>query len=325
MQWETHRYAHLPGVRLETDTVHVAGGEVRHVPFEEWAPFVGRHVERSERHYRAGHPVFYVDRLAIDDEGEDGQGLELETDLLMPFREVVSRVYAALMHVLRVSLPNPLHSTRYVLIPESKQRFRDPGSRDIEWMVYGATAEPVALGDRAGEALARAVTRLQGLAYGSETPQLQRIFDTFELASAPGLRAVDVVMHTVIVLEDVLNPDGERPLADVFARRSALLVADDYQAMPEQEGLLKDMYRIRSRAVHGDDPTGVFEMVEAQGVDPVRLVYSLGHSVTDALAACTGRQDGDPAQLLRATLDAVTDQASYEEMRTVMPWEWLTR
>jgi hypothetical protein len=325
MEWETHRYAHLPGVRLERDTVPVAGGEVRYVPFEEWAPFVGRHVERSERQYRAGQPVFYVDRLTIDDEGENGQGLEVEADLLMPFREVVSRVYAALMHVLRVSLPNPLHSTRYVLVPESKQRFRDPGSRDIEWMVYGATAEPVTLGDRAGVDLARAVTSLQSLGYGSETPQLQRIFDTFELASAPGLKAVDVVLHTVIVIEDVLNPDGKRPLADVFARRGALLVTDDHQAVSGLEGLLKDIYRIRSRAVHGKDPTAVFEMVQAHGVDPVRLVHSLGHSVTDALAACTGRQASDPAQLLRDTLDAATDQASYEEMRDVMPWKWLTR
>ena len=325
MQWETLRYAHLPGVRLEGDSVRVAGGEVRHVPFEEWAPFVGRHVERSERHYRDGRPVFYVDRLTIDDEGGDGRGLELEADLLMPFREVVSRVYAAAMHVLRVSLPNPLHSTRYVLVPESKQRFRDPGSRDIEWMVYGATPDPVPLDHRAGEALARVAARLQDLAYGPGTPQLRRVFDTFELAAAPGLEAVDVLMHTVIALEDMLNPDGERPLADVFARRAALLVARDFQVVPEMEGLLKDAYRTRSRLVHGKDPTGAIEAIEAHGVDPLALVYSVAHSATDALASCTRLQPGDPAQFIRATLDTVNDQASYEEMRGVIPREWLTR
>ena len=325
MQWETLRYAHLPGVRLEGDTIRVGTGEVRNVPFEEWAPFVGRHVERSERYYRAGHPVYYVDRITIDDEGEDGQGLEVEADLLMPFREVVSRVYAALMHVLKVPLPNPLHSTRYVLVPESTQRFRDPGSRDIEWMVYGATPEPVPLDHRAGEALARAAAQLKDLAYGPGTPQLRRMFDTFELAAAPGLEAVDVLMHTVIALEDILNPDGERPLADVFARRAALLVAGDFQAVSDLQGLLKDAYRTRSRSVHGKDPTGAVEAIEAHDVDPLSLVYSVAHSATDAVASCSRLQPGDTAQFVRATLDTVTDQPSYEEIRGVMPGDWLIR
>ena len=309
-QVELLRYAQVPGVHIaESRAYPVAGGELRVVPFDEWAPFVGRDVRQSERWYQRTAPVFYVDRPPLDGSEE----VDLEADLLEPFRRVVTRLHRVLTFVLRRPLPDPAESTRYVLVPESGQRFRDHGPRDIEWMIYGALDDPHPIGDRAGQALAGCYETFEALEEDGRRDPIDRLLDVFSLAAEPGLGPLDLMLHGVIALEEIVNPDGETPLAEHFARRVALVTArrwDDVDAMRDR---FRSLYRLRSSMIHGDAPDRIERRLAA--IDDPEVAGDGLDRVLEGLLALAVAGRSQPDQALREAVDLTADAPTWADLQ----------
>ena len=210
---EVLRYTHIPAVALAGDeSIQVASGVLRTVPFDEWATFVGRDVSMSESRYTGVAPVFYADSFMLEP-SEDGV-YDIDQVALT---DLSSRLQLALMLISGWPLPDPNQSTGYILLPEERRRIRVPGPRDIEWMVYPATDNPLVIdGSMPLAQVESTLERLDASGHGSE---VARLFDVHSLVFDGQLAHTELITHAVMALEDVINSDGKRPLGDVFASR----------------------------------------------------------------------------------------------------------
>jgi hypothetical protein len=320
MTVEVLRYGHVPGIRLDAgQTVPLDHGELRAVPFEEWCSFVGRHVERSKRPYERNQPVFYVDTVVGDaDPGFDA--LEAEVP---HFRQQLSRLHTALIYTLATALPNPLQSTRYLLCPAIRERERDLGQRDIEWMIYGASDRPAPIPTFEGEMLARMLARLETLDYGSQTPELLHVLDVMKMLAEPPLQQRDVVMHATMALEDVLNPDADRPLGKTFARRGAVITAHEHVGVAKGEEIFRALYRIRSKCLHGEDPSPALDDLTSKHTDAMMIVFRACFGVGQVMAQYMDRygRDGALPTMIR-DVDAVDDAAGFTRFQNGLQRPW---
>lgn len=297
---ETRRYAQIPGVAMaRAEAIPVASGELRIVPFEEWLTFVGRDVRRSESRYTRLAPVFYVDSslLELDETGE------LVLDLFeLPL--VTRRLQLVLMLLSGWPLPDPAQSTGYVLLPEEGSRFRVPGARDIEWMVYPATETPLVIDG--SMPIADVMSEIERLDAAGQGTELARLFDVFPLVFDGQLSHAELITHAVMSLEDVVNPDGKEPLGEVFAARLDLLSLGVPGESEFRQAFFGDYYRLRNRILHGGEAGEALRRISERLSEPADALRLAVEVLTDVARLLLGFAFDDaataPSELLLGVL-----------------------
>lgn len=294
---ETRRYAQIPGVAMaRAEAIPVASGELRIVPFEEWLTFVGRDVRRSESRYTRLAPVFYVDSslLELDETGE------LVLDLFeLPL--VTRRLQLVLMLLSGWPLPDPAQSTGYVLLPEEGSRFRVPGARDIEWMVYPATETPLVIDG--SMPIADVMSEIERLDAAGQGTELARLFDVFPLVFDGQLSHAEQLVfsmllcgpgdliaphHTTIVGRSSTGWNARRPPDRSASRFLAVTFGEDHPVSDtgrNLHGLGGEMYGITpERALIVDEMVHVVRRIEARAEtdETVASVLSVGHNFSQS-------------------------------------------
>jgi hypothetical protein len=244
---------HVPLVTLPpgSDTYQLPPGRLRAVPFEEWSSFDDSFPYR-QRHYERTSPTFF--ELDVKPTEGSEEAVERFTSHQDEGTRDLNRCHMALLLVTAARLPAPDISVVYLVIdggdlpiemPEDVLSVHyarvGPGQREL--IVHGDQHTRIALDGDSVRISAQASQLLAAVGLSVE-PVLAALVRT----TRPGFSALNEAIHLVAGLEAVLVARGE-PLAATFARRYAILAADD-DPEPLHEQARK-LYALRSDLLHG--------------------------------------------------------------------------
>ena len=127
------------------------------------------------------------------------------------------------------------------------------GPAQREWLLsqYDSPPDPID-GDAAGR-FAASLQRLEAADWGHRRHIALPFADALASLLTPGTPLPEALVLLVSSLENLLNPDGDRPLGQVFAARCAAWFAETAEQRESDVVLFRAAYDARSSIVHGSD------------------------------------------------------------------------
>lgn len=241
---------HLPGVQITQESAAFAGGTLVHVAFDEWYRLDGTH-EYAESKYARNRPLFWEGMSDAADPTHAGRAQA----------RALHRLF--LLHPWAPAVTSPLLSTFYMRMRHDglDAWMRCVGYAEREWIVFGGVPsfhfEP---GDLA--MIADIGELLDEVPENRWQSSLVAALDTLERTARPeyehdvgagnGLAAGFVAAVAAcegLVAGRTAPPDAS--LTDTFAHRLAALIPTDEADRAPHRAELAEIYRLRSRLVHG--------------------------------------------------------------------------
>jgi hypothetical protein len=177
-----------------------------------------------------------------DDDGRFGPA-QHESDLVANNEGIrIGKVTAWLQQ------PPPGGGTREQWVVE--RRF---GPAQREWLLSQYDDPPDLIdGDAAGR-FAASLQRLDTADWGHRRYIALPFVDALTSLVTPGTPLPEALVLLVSSLENLLNPDGDRPLGQIFAKRCAAWFAETAEQRESDDGMFRAIYDARSSIVHGSD------------------------------------------------------------------------
>lgn len=300
-------YVHLPGAVLERRGGLSAGPwKLVHLSFEDWTALDDAFNDRR-RDYERSAPVFLagtVEGVDVDD------ALERLSDSLEPL------YLALLLDQQTPLLPQPQLSVTYLGWQDqgvgARAWARLIGPFEREWLVFGGPLR-VPLDDVSEAATGRRYELLRGRDPSRSFAGVEGALEVLSRTARPefwwdqgALSRVSGFIHCMAALENILLPPPEdaperMELTATFGRNAALLLTPPGDDHGELSARAADLYRLRSRLIHGR--AGLADLGEEEwqrlGLGRVLLRHvvlralalrpALPGSLTDALAAAADR------------------------------------
>ena len=195
------------------------------------------------------------------------------------------------------------------------------GPAQREWLLsrYDTAPDPLD-GDAAGR-FAASLQRLDAADWGHRRYIALPFVDALTSLVTPGTPVPEALVLLVSALENLLNPDGDRPLGQIFGTRCAAWFAETAEQRESDVALFRAAYDARSSIVHGSDAArSVRKLIKAiDGTTDADLhpwIRSLAWLATDWLVAWFGREPADDASggAFRDRLVEIADMGDDEWM-----------
>ena len=251
-------YVHIPRLSLEPGTVLQLGEwALRPLPFEEWLKLEDPMMIGVEDRYVSVSPVFLTGHI------DDSVGEHFVSRLGQPVMTVARRISYAVLFTLWELLPDPGRSVMYFYQVENGLFARAFGVNERELLLIDDPPYVTIPADKV-IAFSKVFMKLTAVGVGEEVPELLRLIETVQQAGRPGHSLLDLVINFVAVHEDIFNRLGDPPLGATFARRLAAFFSDDFNRLRDWRNAFKQLYDVRSAALHGRDPSAELESVSAR-------------------------------------------------------------
>lgn len=322
-------YAHLPGVRLDDGTsgFPLGQGQVDSLPFERWLELDDefRHVEKK---YERSRPAFWVGELAVSDPGDKGEIMGAAEALLW-------RLHVAFLLEPRTPLlPAPWLSALYFVLPPPPELaelgpfvVRQRGPMEREWIVFGS---PLSYSYDAADFtdVGKVFTMFGGSGAAAAFAGLEAGIEALERTARPDswwggeqtLRRASEFVHCIGGSEAILLPPPEErtpgTLTETFGRHGAALVARSRDEFAARAAEITDLYRLRSRLVHGR-----IGLRDLHGVQAKQL--SAGRALLRAVilgAMALGRSASGAESLPHLLSRAATDPTAHGQLLDRLGW-----
>ncbi len=254
---EAEWYAHLPGLDLnEFNEVSIGLGRLVQLPFEEWEK-LDSDFQWSDNDYRKSRPVFYAGKIDYDGNLQKA-GKQVEAWVQQLYR-------ALLLSPTMPLLPPPTLSTTYLTIPQNQERTNHAweGATGLEWIVFGSGIRNPISGEHL-PAVEEIYKVLEDYDPKSAFSGVEAGLRTLELIAFPEfwwdeqeINAINGFIHCMAALENILLPPVERSLKGMnitvaFGKHAAALTCQERNQLHEKATLYSDLYRLRSRLIHGE-------------------------------------------------------------------------
>lgn len=313
---QLHLTIHLPGVTLETDSSTLGPGRVGHLPFEEWLRLdpTFPHVESK---YQKAHPTFWIGEIPMGNDTGNEEILKLGCELSW-------NLHCAFLLEPRVPwLPSPALSVRYLTVkghPAFPDGVEGPPKRLIgpaerEWVVFGSPVsvpyDPLALAQVAREFEWMARLDLDS-AFGGVHAALAVLERTARPDSWWGsdeyLHSVNDFVHCMAACEGMLLADdtvGDNDtITDTFGKQAAVVTARTQDELASFARHWSDLYRLRSRLVHGRIGLSELEDVQRARLPQARTLLRALIKAAIAFKIEARSDDTLPALLTQALADS---------------------
>lgn len=301
-------WAHLPGIVLEEGvTARIGAAVIANLSFDEWYALDGEYRE----------PVDYGDTRPAFLRGEVKAGDD-STEATEKARRLIADVYRALLLSTRLPLPPAQMSCAY--IPKWSRTL--PGACGREWIIGGYWKPirfnlDIAALDQAAEAY-DLLTETREL--WAET-EIDAAINVLVLSAYPDVTIdgdkinwMNQFVHCIAAAERLLIPDDARSskgfnITATLGRNAALLDGCAFDAVKERAKFYSDLYRLRSRIIHGE--IGAHNI----GADEDKLIYGRNFLCTLIVKAIAClRESKDPRPLTEVLKQASQDAASHEAL-----------
>jgi len=268
--------AHLPLLRIDSESIPFAGGDLWRMPFENFCALTGSAFESHQSEYEATAPVFY--RVVGDLElpaltpgrGDGTNAIEIKAPsdnwgffeqfglgFLERFQQaLVDRAWAGLLLASPASaLPAPRLSVMFVVstddagfeLSENKANVvHIQGDADQEYLFFSKAAGSTLSEETISQA--SALTKIVDEA--RQIPGLTCALDTLLTSTNPALTPLEQLIVSVIALEALLLPEITSGLSKSFSDRLAALLASTAEQVPPLTELAALLYKLRSSALH---------------------------------------------------------------------------
>jgi hypothetical protein len=244
-------WAHLPGILLEEGvTCDIGPATIASLDFETWHALDGEYWEPVN--YRDTSPIFLKGAIRRGDKSEE---------VIDSVRQLVSNVYHALLLASRLPLPPPNMSCTY--IPDYSLVLA--GACGREWII-GGYWKPIRFKlDSAKLSEANLIYSLlvETMELWEET-EIEAAINILDLSAYPDVTIagnrinwMNQFVHCLSAVERLLIPDEARngkPLniTSTLGRNAALLEGCAFESIQESAKTYSDLYRLRSRILHGE-------------------------------------------------------------------------
>lgn len=311
VQW----FAHMPAVSLTaTDMVAVPGGALHTLPFDHWIK-LDPSFPWAERKYEKSKPVFYI--------GNDDLSGNPEEILDQVNARVFQLYQAMLLGEGAPILPEPPLSVLYIQLSmdEGLATMRLVGPLEREWVVYGNRI--VYTYDANRVAALDAIYRLVGdLHRNAPFPGVKAGFDTLARTARPEfwhhrgqLHQVNGFIQCMATVEDLLMPSREEApklrITPTIGKHAALLLGSSLDELDEASLPYANLYRLRSRLIHGEMQLETLTKAEQQALSMGRVLLQKIILRAMVLQPFADNYASLPALLL----DVVKNQAQYQLFR----------
>jgi hypothetical protein len=312
-------FIHLPGVVLPGEQCALGPGRIARLPFETWQT-LDPAFRDTDRKYERSHPVFWIGDIPGETDDEATPSVfEISFKLHLAF----------LLEETAPRLPTPSLSTRYLRVRASSEASEAPvtatkrlfGPMEREWLVFGS---PLTCTYDAA-ALSRVATMyglvertdpacsVRGIGAGLRTLEWTARPDSWH--GGDSLRHdINEFIHCVAASEHILLPSAEERLeggiTEMFGRHAAALLCHEPAALEANAKGLSDVYRLRSRLIHGR--IGARDLTERQRAQLPLGRRLLREILVSALRLGTGNEGLDFPALLS---DAFANPIARDELR----------
>lgn len=268
--------AHLPLLRIDSESIPFAGGDLWRMPFENFCALTGSAFESHQSEYEATAPVFY--RVVADLElpgltpgrGDATKAIEIKAPsdnwglfeqfglgFLERFQQaLVDRAWAGLLLASPASaLPAPRLSVMFVVstddagfeLSESKTNVvHIQGDADQEYLFFSRAAANTL----SEETISQASALTEIVDEARQMPGLTGALDTLLASTNPALTPLEQLIVSVIALEALLLPEITSGLSKSFSDRLAALLASTAEQVPPLTEVAALLYKLRSSALH---------------------------------------------------------------------------
>lgn len=307
-QW----YVHLPGVALgETVEVPIGLGRLVRLSFSDWTELDDA-FSWNERQYERSQPVFYAGEADLPD---DQSAAVIQ---VVAWAQNLHRAF--LLAPGTPLLPSPQLSVTYLRwvfpddSPVQSAWLRSIGPLEREWIVFGNKIQ-VTFDNEQIAAVQQNYDLLATYDPERSFPGVEAGFHALELTTRPecwwdGGRSdqINSFVHCLTAIEHILLPPlAEAPsgmkLTPTFGRHAAVITDPSREGLAERTRFFSDLYRLRSRLVHGEIGIAELDEEELGRLDLGRRL--LGHVILRAtiLKPTIGERESLPTLLGRAYED----------------------
>ena len=148
---------------------------------------------------------------------------------------------------LQQRVPGGGHLEQWVVV----RRF---GPAQREWLLSQYAAAPDTIDAEAAGRFAASLQRLIAADWGQHRYVALQFVDALTALWTSGTPLHEAFMLTAASLDNLVNPEGERPLGKVFGARCAAWFAETATQRQSDEELFRAAYDLRGSFVHGNDP-----------------------------------------------------------------------
>jgi hypothetical protein len=267
--------AHLPLLRIDSESIPFAGGDLWRMPFEHFRGLTGSAFESHQSEYEETAPVFYRVVLNLELPGlTPGRGdgttaiqIKAPSDNWALFEQsgmgflerfqqaVVDRAWAGLLLASPASaLPAPRLSVMFVVSDDAGFELSEnkasvvhiQGDADQEYLFFSKAAGNTL----SEESISQAAALTEIVDEAKQIPGLACALDTLLASTNPALTPIEQLIVSVIALEALLLPEITSGLSKSFSDRLAALLASTAEQVPPLTELAALLYKLRSSALH---------------------------------------------------------------------------
>lgn len=301
-------YAHIPLIRLEgVERVDLPEGDLVTLPYGVWQQLDGGGSD-APGHYEKTAPVFFRAQVPIggpEDEFSEKQVGEAMYGILRVTRDLCCQLHQALLLASPELIPGPELSATYLQRWATGQHMRSFGPFEREAILFGHREGRMCTMDAAKvETFLSVCDLLRNGGALREDRESQRALRVLQLTARPEYASRSRFVQCVAALEALLNPSGDRPLGDSFARRAAALLGDTTRDFSEGQAFFRGVYAVRSELIHGGDSVGELARL---GLDETRCFFYGRVFLCEALLRFARWSRGAPSSswaTFRAELEA---------------------
>lgn len=251
-------YAHLPSLKLEgLEKFDFSIGCVSYPDFETWHDLDGTFAY-SKKRYEESKPLFFNGSLEFDSNNV--------SEIFDEIKQINLHFYWAITLALGGRLiPNPEMSCSYFLfdLEQGVLKLKSIGNFEREWIVYGDHYQYKLDRISLQQIEKEFKFLLNSRDFSGQYPIMQG-FRTLQFTSNPDFYLSNGVVsnfngfvHCMSVLEAMLVPAFVRKkynmfITEAFGKNAATLSTSAYSDIEEQVPYYSEMYRIRSKMIHGE-------------------------------------------------------------------------
>ncbi len=251
-------YTHLPSLKTEgLEKFDFSIGSVSYPDFETWHHLDGTFAY-SRKKYEKNKPLFFTGSLVF------------ESNNLNQIFEEIRRINLYFYWAVTLALggrliPNPQMSCSYFLVDleQGVYKLKSIGNFEREWIVFGDHVQ-YKLDSISLQQIEKEFKFLLNSRDFSDQYLIMQGFRTLQFTSNPDFYLSNGVIsnfngfvHCMSVLEAMLVPAFVRKkytmsITEAFGKNAAVLSTSEFSDIEEQVPYYSEMYRIRSKMIHGE-------------------------------------------------------------------------
>lgn len=296
----TEAYCHVPGLQLaDAVPVGIHDWRLETLTGDQWFALEDAHCRELVGLVDAARPVFLVGRATFDGDLEKHAELQAQDA-----RHIARCIAVALFFRETVLLPDVDHSAVYSVITldvdgSATQIFsRRFGLHERESLINQRGREFVTTPEVAA-AIAKSAWRVRHV-IDAGFHQIRVLYSAFALTKHPACSLLNSIQHSVVAMENFVNPHGRDSLTRVFAERMAAMVSRSSDDIESWRELFKTLYGIRSSLAHGHFPKAEIRKLDKLDRNIVADLMQTGRAACSLAASVLSSGDAESTDALAA-------------------------